>query len=233
MHAPSAHTNLQGVEFLASRPILYSGGSFIDDYSTDEHFRNDLSAVYVATFAPPPASTTTAAATAPAAAAARSPAVASPTTPTAHSQTAAAAAAGGSARDGGGGSSTSGDSVSSGGSGGRKKARLSAGHAVITPSSPSTPPAATKGAAASQAAAQGAQAQAESVSSSTAVGGRSLVLQELTALPIAITHQWRSAGAPYAEEGSGNPPYFSQVRFGLIKLGAASVCSVVLCFIKA
>lgn len=39
-----------------------------------------------------------------------------------------------------------------------------------------------------------------------------LVLQTLHALPIAITHHWRTEGGPFSKEGLGNPPYFSQVR---------------------
>jgi hypothetical protein len=38
------------------------------------------------------------------------------------------------------------------------------------------------------------------------------VLQELTALPIAISHIRREEGGPFEKAGCGNPAYFSHVR---------------------
>lgn len=46
---------LQGVEVVGGKPIIYSGGSFVDDYAGDQHYRNDLSAVFLAHFAAPDA----------------------------------------------------------------------------------------------------------------------------------------------------------------------------------
>jgi len=42
----------QGVQRLGSKAIIYSGGSFIDDYAVDEEFRNDLSCLWLATYGP-------------------------------------------------------------------------------------------------------------------------------------------------------------------------------------
>jgi hypothetical protein len=45
------------------------------------------------------------------------------------------------------------------------------------------------------------------------VAASGLVLQELHALPIAITHHWRDLSGDAARPGRCNPPYFSQVQF--------------------
>lgn len=41
---------IQGVQKLGGKAIIYSGGSFIDDYAVDEEFRNNLSCIWLATF---------------------------------------------------------------------------------------------------------------------------------------------------------------------------------------
>jgi hypothetical protein len=53
------------------------------------------------------------------------------------------------------------------------------------------------------------------------VAASGLVLQELHALPIAITHHWRDLTGDAARTGPGNPPYFSHVSF---REGAQGLC---------
>uniref|UniRef100_A0A383VAM1 Capsule synthesis protein CapA domain-containing protein n=1 Tax=Tetradesmus obliquus TaxID=3088 RepID=A0A383VAM1_TETOB len=47
----SAH-HIQGVQVVHGRPIIYGAGGFIDDYATEEEYRNDLGCVWVAEFSP-------------------------------------------------------------------------------------------------------------------------------------------------------------------------------------
>lgn len=155
---------LQGVEVVGGKPIIYSGGSFVDDYAGDRHYRNDLSAVFLAHFVASEAPAAAAGAGAGAGAAAEG----------------AAAGAEGSDRQQG-----------------RDQVQITArqhpaGHAAEPAAS--QPAAAMAGRDAGQ-----------------PWGAPRLVLQSLHALPIAITHSWRTEGGPYQEAGLGNPAYFSQV----------------------
>lgn len=46
------YAGLQGVQLVGHKAIIYGAGGFIDDYATDEHYRNDLGCIWLATFAP-------------------------------------------------------------------------------------------------------------------------------------------------------------------------------------
>jgi poly-gamma-glutamate capsule biosynthesis protein CapA/YwtB (metallophosphatase superfamily) len=47
----SAH-HIQGVQMLGRHAIIYGAGGFIDDYATEEEYRNELGCVWVAEFSP-------------------------------------------------------------------------------------------------------------------------------------------------------------------------------------
>jgi len=211
-----------------SKPIIYSGGSFIDDYAGDDHYRNDVSAIFVARFVP------------------RQPQAAGPAhTPGADTAPPAAAASpeeGSQAGQLPGCSSCIGPSdaacVLDQAQAPEGHAASMTGHQLQPPAAPSTAAAASAGKAAVPATASTeahvepprmSAAQAGSAAASTASGGR-LVLQELVAVPIAITHHWRSEGGPYKEAGHGNPPYFSQV--GEVEVGTAASAAVEVDFLK-
>lgn len=181
---------------VGGKAIIYSGGSFVDDYSRDDDYRNDLSAIMVANYEAP-ASPARSSGTSDDIQRTwgRDQGVCSPAaaTTSAHAQATAAAAA--------------------------APVQAAAGAATTMVSSDAaTVPV--------QAAAAGAEPEVAAVvatrpSQGSAVAdprpcssskASSLVLRGLRALPIAITHHWRSEGGPFAEEGGGNPPYFSQVN---------------------
>jgi poly-gamma-glutamate synthesis protein (capsule biosynthesis protein) len=168
--------HIQGVEVIGQKALIYSGGSFIDDYAGDGHYRNDLSAIMVARFA-------------------------------AAGDTAAAAAA------------ADVDRCTD-----QSRRQQSVRPAADVPAEPWLNPQKAATAAASSPAADMKDAACNqpvpAAAAAAAAGGGSgedspaLVLQELRALPIAITHHWRSTGAPFqAHDGLGNPAYFSQVDF--------------------
>jgi hypothetical protein len=165
MHVVVLHSLLQGVEVVDGKPIIYSGGSFVDDYAADRHYRNDLSAVFLADFV---------ASEAPAAAGKEAAAAAA-------AEPAAAGADEGSDRQQGRDQSEDPE---------RQQPVVRAAD-----------PGASQPAAAATAGSGGGQSQ----------HAPGLVLQSLRALPIAITHSWRTEGGPFKEAGMGNPPYFSQV----------------------
>lgn len=197
----------QGVEVLGGKPIIYSGGSFIDDYSTDDHYRNDLSTIIVAQYG-------AALGAAPSSLAASSGSGSAATT-----RSAAAAGAPGSAVTAGRHHQVEAEQQQQ-----QAAAASSAVHTHI-------PTQARKGdrgtadrtpqldqgplPASHSSAAGGASTAAASTGSSSSQG---LVLKELVARPIAITHHWRTEGGPFAAAGGGNPPYFSQVGAAFLLL---------------
>lgn len=143
----------------------------MDDYAGDRHYRNDLSAVFLAHFVAPEA---------PAAAAAR-----------------AGAGAEAVAEEAAAGAEEQSDMQQ-----GRDQVRIAAlrQHPAWCAAEP----------AALQLAAAAATASRDDAGQPCR-GAPRLVLQSLHALPIAITHSWRTEGGPYQEAGLGNPAYFSQV----------------------
>jgi len=45
VHGHSSH-HIQGIELYKARPIIYGAGDFLDDYATDDEYRNDLGMMY-------------------------------------------------------------------------------------------------------------------------------------------------------------------------------------------
>lgn len=192
------------------KAIIYSGGSFVDDYSRDDDYRNDLSAVMVATYDSPASAAASAAQSAgllvdvhhteatsrdqgvgsPAAATTNAYALATAATAAAPVQAAAPAVA---------------TTVS---------ANAAAATAPVHAAAAAGPEQEEAADAANKPSGGSAFAESRPCSSSSSMSSRGsgLVLHDLRALPIVITHHWRAEGGPFAGEGGGNPPYFSQVK---------------------
>lgn len=216
----TASSNLQGVELVGHKAIVYSGGSFVDDYAGDDYYRNDLSAVMVAKLAPAVAAAAAAATGKAAAVQHAAPAGAFEDIQQHDDQglTGLGSQLGADAEGG--------TSAASMGTASSRSSVVTATMATTTPAVAAPAAVGGRGAAAAaewhlQRGDAPAAAAAADAGCCGEVAASGLVLQELHALPIAITHHWRDLTGDAARTGPGNPPYFSQVSF---REGAQGLC---------